>query len=74
MQRFGSQMYTPSRKKQGPTLAIYMVITLPKGTYNIMVETFFFTTKLKLLPHVNPHSARCCLPCHNPKMKKKNVV
>ncbi len=73
MQRFGSQIYTLSRKKQVPILAIYMVITLPMAIYNTMVETFVFATKLKLLPHVNPHSTCYCLPCHNPKMKKKIV-
>jgi hypothetical protein len=42
MQRFGGHIYTPSKKKQVVALAIYMVITLPKGTYNTMVEANCF--------------------------------
>jgi hypothetical protein len=75
MQRFGSQIYTPSRKRQMLTLAIYMVVTLPKGIYNTMVEaSFFWPTKLKLLPHVNLHFACCYHPCHGPKTKKIMMV
>jgi hypothetical protein len=41
MQRFGSQIYTPSKNKQVLALAIYMIITLPKG----------FCHKAKIIPN-----------------------
>jgi hypothetical protein len=41
MQGFGSHIYAPNKKKQVLALAIYMVITLPKGTYNTKVEANF---------------------------------
>jgi hypothetical protein len=68
MQRFGSHIYALNKKKQVLALAIYMVITLPKGIYNTKVEATFFAIKLKLLPHVNPHSTSCYHPCHGPKI------
>ncbi len=59
MQRFGNQIYTLNRKRQVPTLAIYMVITLSKGIYNTMVETFFCPHKVKII--ATCESAFCLL-------------
>jgi hypothetical protein len=42
MKRFGSQIYTPSKKRLVPALAIYTVVTLPKGIYNTMAEASLY--------------------------------